>query len=371
MPAAKKKPATDAQKELTALRKKGDKLAKVLQDAHGADLVRESKERVRYQPRNVYASQWHPCTRNLALNLLRWENRPPFGPDALNRMEFGVQVEDFLLRRLSSAGRSAKVKFTIAGQQERIEIKDRNGRVIITGKKDCSIVFGKDREGHPTEVKWGDAVRNVTDIEGFARSVWARKYPYQLLAYLYGKGIQLGFMLLPKMAGLDPIPVVLEDHLDKMEDFVARATEAMDSAAKISTLGRPATPAELEQFLPLCITDAAECGRCWHYNLNCFPATMGGLGGDILPDDIEEAIEMYNSTRDAHLAHTRAGKRVKEATRGKPIALAGKYYVEGKWQGQTVYTIPDKIKAKYQGFVDKYAWKWTAKLLQKRGEKKK
>ena len=329
-------------------------LARVLKDAWNHHLVAENEKRGSWRPKNVYASQSHPCVRNMALNMIDPEARPPLEANSLNRMLFGREVEDFVLRELNIAGKYSTPKFQVVGQQERIEIRDRNGRVVITGKKDFGVKFDGIQRVCPGEIKFGDAVVRIEELGDFEHGRWTRSMPKQLMSYMFGTGEPLGFLILPKLKGFHPIPVLLEDHLDKMEEFLTDATTAVDAKeAWEAAVESGASEEDKQSVLPPFIDDKSECASCDHFNRSCFPDTDYGEGIQVLPESVGVDLDIMARTKEAHREYEKAERNVSPKLKGIPQALAGEFIITGKWQRGSM-PCPDKT---HRVKVEEYSWR--------------
>lgn len=281
----------------------------------------------------VYASAWRPCERRMTLEMTVPHELPPFKADVLARFRRGNDRERDLLADLSRIGRDADPAFDVIGQQERFELRDRQGRVAIVGKVDARLKVGGGATSAPVEVKaWApQLVDRIERFEDLFEQPWTRSGGYQLLSYLYATNQPFGFMLLDR-AGLPlPLPVELEPHLDRMEDFLSKAERALDHQ-------RAGT---LPDFL---VGDTAECQRCGFYGSTCNPP-ISSAGVTVLTDPELEA----NLTRRAELEpagkeYAALDKRIKKQLRGIEHAIAGPFLIEGTWGKSSTLDLPDDVE---------------------------
>src|SRR5206468_3703875 len=90
----------------------------------------------------VYASGWTKCTRQMVLEMTHGDLHPAWTAEQLANFGRGTQREVDLLVRLAMVGKQNKPSFSVIQQQERFELKDRKGRILIVGKTDATLNFG-------------------------------------------------------------------------------------------------------------------------------------------------------------------------------------------------------------------------------------
>lgn len=281
----------------------------------------------------VYASQWRACDRRMVLDLVEGDKLPPWDAETLARFERGRDRERDLLATLTRVGRDAEPPFQVIGQQERFELKDRKGRIAITGKVDARLEVNGARA--PLECKaWHpNLVAKIEQYSDLFNNPWTRSGGYQLLAYLYGAGEPMGFLLLDRSGLPRLLPVELDVHLDRVEEFLTRAEQALDH--------RDAGT------LPACITDAAECGRCSWYGAVCQPPTRSE-GAVVLTDpELEAALERRHELDTATTEYDALDKQIKARLRGVESGICGHFAISGKWGKKTSVELPADIKAQY------------------------
>jgi hypothetical protein len=312
-------------------------IAASIQTAWAAYLTRSSRSALPH--RTVYASAWRACVRRMVYEMAAPQNLPPFPAHVLARFRRGDDRERDLLADLSRMGRDSDPPFAIVGQQERFELKDRKGRIAISGKVDARIQINGRRP--PLECKaWSPF---VTDrIERFSdlfENPWTRSGAYQLLSYLFGAGEAFGFLLLDRSGLPKLIPVELDDeNLERVEDFLTRAQRAIDGLEALDAGG------DLPPFLE---NDPAECKRCPFYGGTCNPP-LAAEGSVILTDpDLEAALARREELDAAATEYDRIDKRIKEQLRGVEHGIAGSFVINGKYSKSSRVELPADLKAKY------------------------
>jgi hypothetical protein len=288
---------------------------------------------VSQQPRaNVWASQWRPCDRRMVYDLIG-APRLPLPADVQARMRRGSDRERDLLIDMARVGRFAEPQFDVIGQQEHFQLRDRKGRVAISGKVDARLTVEGARA--PLEVKtWSPfVVDRIETFEDVFESPWTRTGGFQLLAYLFGAAEPFGFLLLDR-AGLPKlIPVELDPHLDRMEDFLARAERALDH--------RDAGT------MPNFLDDSDECKRCDYYGHTCNPPLSADVTQVLTDPELEAAIARREELKRAGKEYLDLDAQIKKQLRGIEHAVIGPFVIEGKWGKQTRVDLPADLKKQY------------------------
>lgn len=274
---------------------------------------------------HTWASGWRPCSRAMALDLLHPEDAE-FDEQSYARMAFGDVFEVAVRTRLEQGGLYPGSRFTVQAQQERFQLRgqagagEAAGQVVITGKIDGKIRF----EGGPSvpfECKAGESVKRIYSLEGLLRSPWASRYLYQLLAYLLGNGEPLGLFVLHSGGIPTLIPVLLEEHLDRAEQFLSAA----EAAWRVKHAGAP---------LPLVSSNPEHCLRCDHRGKSCAPPWYSGEGPYVSTDpELEALVDQMVEHEEAAAKHAEASKRVKDLCRKKPLVLIGRHTLTGRPHG--------------------------------------
>lgn len=277
---------------------------------------------------NVYASSYRECDRRMVLDMTDGEKLKPFSPETLAKFRRGNDRERDLLADLAKIGRNCSPSFELEGQQERFELKDRKGRVVITGKVDARLKFQtavRGRSRVPLEVKaWHpNLTAKVEKFEDLFNNRWTKAGAYQLLSYLYGSEEPVGFLLLDKSGIPTVIPVELYEHIDRMERFLRKAERAMDHKEAGT--------------LPDFTTDAEECKVCDFFGSVCNPPVKTGAGAAIITDpetvtSVERFVELRAKLQEMGLEEYEALEAwTKKEFRGITMGLAGGVLIQGKW----------------------------------------
>jgi len=282
---------------------------------------------------HVYASAYRACERRMALELRSPDQQLPFSADVLAKFRRGADRERELLIDATRVGRFAHPEFQIANQQERFVLKDRKGRVAITGKVDARIRTAD--QNAPLEVKaWSQfLVDQIETFDDLFESPWTRSGAYQLLAYLYGSGEPYGYLLLDRSGLPRLIPVELEQHLDAMEDFLARAERVLDH--------------HFAGTLPDFLDDPVECQRCPFFGHTCNPPTASGMADVLTDPELEVLLERRERVKAAARDFDDYDKQVKTRLRGVLRGIVGPFHIRGKWGNQSRVELPADLKKQY------------------------
>jgi hypothetical protein len=283
---------------------------------------------------HVYASAWRLCERRMAYELAMPVPLPPWPPEVLARFRRGDDRERDLLADLTRIGRDADPPFKVIGQQERFELKDHKSRVAIVGKVDARLEVAGTRP--PLEVKaWHP---NIVDrVETFAdlfENPWTRSGAYQLLAYLFGAAEPFGFLLLDRNGIPKLLPVVLDENLDRVEEFLSRAERVLDHLAA----------GTLPDYLQ---DDAAECRRCAWYGHTCNPPLTANAATLLSDPDLEAALEQRERLKGAAKEFDELDKDIKRRLRGVEHGIAGAFEIVGTWGKQSRVELPADLKKQY------------------------
>lgn len=308
------------------------RLASAIETAWGAFLMRDRRPAAPHP--YVYASGFVACDRRMVLDMTQPQDKPPFPAEVLARFRRGDDRERDLLSDLARIGRDADPSFQVVGQQERFELKDRKGRVAIVGKVDARLRVGA--ASAPLEVKaWAPhLVDRIERFEDLFEQPWTRSGGYQLLAYLYATNQPFGFMLLDRSGLPLPLPVELDPHLDRLEDFLTRAEHAIDHREA----------GTLPDFLS---GNPAECQRCPFYGTACQPP-IAGAGVQVLTDpELEAALARREELQAAAKEYDRLDTRIKKQLRGVEQGIAGPFFISGTWGKQSRLELPETLKAQY------------------------
>ena len=317
-------------------------LASAIESAHEKWIVAVSQKPASesgepYIQSNVWASQLGSCARQMFYNLLYSNERKPWSPEQLANFRRGKDRERDIVADLKRIGRESTPAFEVVEEESRVILKDRKGRICITGKVDLKIRFAdmdRNAPAIPAEVKsWSPfMLQRVHSFADLMDNRFTRKGATQLLAYMFGTGQESGLMILDRNGIPMYLPVNLWDHAHRIEAALQRAEAALDAKE-----GGPE---------PDYTSDVEECGICQFYGSRCTPPSMSSKGASIVTDEeVIQLLESRDRTEEAATEYDRADKALKQRFRGTELAVAGDFLLEGKFGKSSKTVVPPEYEA--------------------------
>jgi CRISPR/Cas system-associated exonuclease Cas4 (RecB family) len=270
----------------------------------------------------------HPCERYLVYSVTNWADRKPHAPEVEFIFEGGRAVEELAIKDLEGAG------FKVYRPEPDKAIMESRPR--ITGHIDIRVDFG-DGQVYTGEIKGLNSIDfdRLNTVEDFFKSKkpWIKKYPAQLMTYLYIKGEEEGFFYLKSIPRFQPkiIPVKLD--LEYMESILQK-TERVEKHIKEGTF-------------PDQIDDPDTCENC-AFNHVCLP-NINREGIEFIVD--EEFIDLLQRREELKpLAHEfdEVDKQVKDKLSKKERVLAGDYLIKGSMVTRKASVIKESTYMKYK-----------------------
>jgi len=345
-------------------------LAGVIRAAMTAELI-DAEQRPRDTRDYVYASGFHPCVKRMVLDMVAGDKKPPWEPHRLAGFRMGKQRENDVRLWLEAAGRYGDPKFEVFGKDMVARFyhdNDPRQRKLISGKIDGALRFATGEVG-VIETKWLApwTVGKVHTYADLLRSPWTRAAAYQGAEYLWAppEGFAWDFVwfVLGVHGDLPHIvPATLADVTPFADEFLSKAEEAVawrdlvaDGDASVDQVPLP--------------KDLEVCHGCWALGSMCFPPQVAAEGAHLeLNEDRIAAVERWAELKEATKEGKALWEKLKRWYRGREMVVVGDHVFTGKWQGQTVYDIPDEVKAKYRGFNPQYQFKLNHQAVVKRTE---
>lgn len=225
---------------------------------------RLSHKRSKYQPKNCTASGLVECLKERYHAIIDWKSKPISDDWLQARFEEGNEQERRILIKLLSNG------FEISDNQHRFEIKDRSGRVILTGRIEGKIKY--EGKYYPFEIKSmnPNIYAGIDKLEDFEKYSHTQKYPKQLMSYMYNESCDEGFFIITDCLGHFKIITVKLDYA-MMEKEIQNCTFVQDCVDK--------------KCPPPFTDNKALCRKCWAAKTCCFPAMDFGEGMQVINDD--------------------------------------------------------------------------------------
>jgi len=291
------------------------------------------------------ASNIGDCDLEIYHQVVDWDRRPLPPPDLQARFEEGIRQERAVIGELVEMG------FDVRESQRPFEIKDRDGLILCTGHIDGMIHY--EGENVVFEVKSLDpnVFARIDSVADFQRYTWARRYPRQIMLYLYARGDPHGLFVVTDCKGhWKLLPVNLEDHLDECESLLQRLR-------RIVLAIRDHDPGRL---MPC--GDPEICRGCWCMAAGLCQPDLAGAGQYRPIDDVEIAAALDRMAELAEAAdeYRALEKRVKDAFKaaGEGLYIAGDWLVEVRQQQRRTYKVPEEIRAKYASSSTAILVKW-------------
>jgi ferredoxin len=262
----------------------------------------------KYSSKNCIASGLGDCLRERYYSICEYESKPSPDEWLMARFEEGNEQERRILVKLLSNG------FDIVDNQHRFEIKDREGRVILSGRIEGKIKFqGK---YYPFEIKSmnPNIYAGIDTLDDFAKYSHTKKYPKQLQSYMFSENVDEGFFIITDCLGhFKIIPVYLDYNM--MEQELQNCTIVMNHV--------------WEGIPPQFTSDRSLCRKCWACKTVCFPSADFGEGVTVM-DEPELALDLKRRDElDVQRKEYEAiDKRVKERLKESP----GLHAICDKWE---------------------------------------
>jgi len=338
--------------------------ADAIQQAYESFIETEERRSLQGARSHVYASAWSACTRSMALDMLVPDARPQFPVDTLANFRRGNDRARDLKADMTRVGRLCNPPFDVVGAEERFELRDKKGRVVIVGKVDFRLKFVGQKGSAPVETKsWHpNLIQNVKTFEDLFSNRWTRKGAMQLLSYLLATNEPVGFMLLDRPGIPRSIEVRLFDHLERVEDFLRRAEIAQDAreaVMKAEAIGIDRSMSIVQAaLLPPFVDDPSECRSCSFFGSACNPPLSYDGASIITQDEVLAQIEQHETLKpgkgEYDDVHDDLAEYLKRMTpkefkgRNKKQIIAGAFLIECGWGKNSTLDIPEEEAKRYR-----------------------
>lgn len=293
-------------------------------------IIESKRKKIKIMPQHVTRASeiGHPCTRYLVYSITNWADRKPHAPEVEFIFEGGRAVEDLAIKDLEEAGFRV---YRPEPDKALMELKP-----AISMHLDVRVDFGDGivRTGEIKGLNILDFDRLNTLQDFFnSKKPWIKKYPAQLMTYLYGKGEEEGFFYLKSIPRFQPkiIPVKLD--LEYMESILQK-TERVEAHIKAKTL-------------PDQIDDSATCEHC-PFNHICLPAVLREGLEFIDDDELLELLERRDSLKEASDEYREVDELVKKRFNKRPKLCIGDYLITGTMVHKKEYTVKEQDYIQYR-----------------------
>lgn len=267
-------------------------------------------KRTQYYSRNCIASNLGDCLKERYHSIIDGDKKPMADVWLQARFEEGNEQERRLLVKLLTLG------FDFVEGQKRFEIKDRSDRVILTGRIEGKIKF--QGEYYPFEIKSmnPNIYEGIDKLEDFQKYSHTKKYPKQLMSYMFSENVDEGLFIITDCLGHFKIITINLDYV-MMEQEMQNCTIVMNHVD--------------QKMPPAFIQDKSVCRKCWACKTACFPALDFGEGIQVIDDD-ELAVDLKRRDTLAPLSKEfdSLDKRIKERFKETPglHALCGNFEIQ-------------------------------------------
>jgi len=276
----------------------------------------------------------HPCERYLVYSITNWIDKTPYKPELQFIFEGGNAIEDLAINDFVEAG------YKVYRPEPDKAIAE--SRPTITGHIDIRVDFGYGKV-YTGEIKglskydWDGL--NCLDDFFKSKKVYIRKYPAQLMTYLYIKGEDKGFFYLKSIPAFQPKLIWIDLDYGYMESILQK-TERIENHVKNKTL-------------PPQIDDYSICENCGFLHL-CLPEIKRQAMEIIDDEELESMLKRWDELKPQAKEYDVLDKQLKESFRGSERLMIGPYMITGKLIERKAY-IPKPVEAssywKYQ--IDK------------------
>lgn len=260
---------------------------------------------------NRASAMGDPCLRKLVYYRTSWEQMLPHSIDLQYIFDEGNEQETSLTIELQEALRKKNMQFI--GQQQGINIEGTQ----ISGRIDGKIVYNN--QYFPTDIKTSSPViwDNLKCTEDFDKYPWTKKYPAQLLIYMYADNLEGGmFLLKNKSTGkLKQFNLVLSDWLGYVEELLQKDRQIQDHVKN--------------KTLPEKVNDPECCKGCAFEHI-CGPdLEFKGIEFDDNPE-IESKLQRLSELKPLVSEYNKIDRQLKPMVEGRSFSC-GLFLVEGKW----------------------------------------
>lgn len=264
----------------------------------------------------------HPCERYLVYNRTQWEKKQLYKVETQFIFDHGNLVEEEAIQELKDAG------LDILEQQRAFEINSKGEK--ITGHLDLKISNGNGR-AYPCEIKglghwdW----QKLNTLEDFHKSTksWIRKYPAQLMLYLYGTNSEQGlFYIKDKQAPHMPKEIWVTLDYGYVEELLQKALR-INSHVDNKTL-----PDRMSY-------EHNTCKYCPFLHM-CLPDQDHGEGIELNNDtDLLDMLNKRAELSENYKEYKKIDEDIKEKVNGHPQIICGNWHITGNMVQKKEYTV--------------------------------
>jgi radical SAM protein with 4Fe4S-binding SPASM domain len=288
--------------------------------------IRDGKrKKIKVYPQHVVRASeiGHDCERYLVYSITNWQDKSPYDVGLQFVFDGGNLVEDLAINDFIEAG------FKVYRPEPDKAIAE--ARPAITGHIDVRVDFG---DGKPVtgEIKGlnkydFDSLNCLQDFFT-SKKVHIRKYPAQLMTYLYMKGEERGFFYLKSIPGFQPKIIWIDLDYSYMESILQK-TERIEEHIKNKTL-------------PDQINDYDICQRCGFLHICLPPCKVKALEfeEDFVAERLDKLASLGESIEPLQEEYDEIYKEIKALAIQKERFMAGNWLVVNKKIEKKAFTAP-------------------------------
>jgi len=290
------------------------------------------KKQIKNYPchKNRASSIGDPCMRRLVLDRVAWEHKQKNSVELQMVFEEGNLHEGKILKDLTDAG------FQVIEQQ--VSYVDKSSG--ITGHIDAVVVH--EEKSVPIEIK-SCAPHIFMALKGYPQNKyfeamtdlgkkyhWLKKYPAQIMIYLFAKGVESGIVLFKNKSNGQLKQFTVEIDLIYLDHLFKKSAKINEYVSRIEKNQIEMENGSADKYLPERINEKDLCQSC-NFNHICLPDIK--FGPDLKINDnpiFEKLIERWVAEKEHNAGYDKLNKELNEMCRGVENVIVGKYHITGK-----------------------------------------
>jgi len=280
--------------------------------------------------KNRASSIGDPCMRRLVLDRVAWEHKQKHSVSLQMVFEEGNLHEGKVLKDLTEAG------FIIIEQQ--VSYQDKSSG--ITGHIDAIVVH--EGKSVPIEIKscaphifmalkdypqdkYLDAMEDLGK-----RYPWLKKYPAQIMIYLFAKSAETGIVLFKNKSNGQLKQFNVELDLIYVDFLFKKSHQINSYVERIENNQINIENGSADKYLPDRINEKEHCEGC-NFNHICLPDIKFGPSLTIKDSPIfEKMIDRWVVEKHQNSGYDKLNKEVNQLCKGVENIIVGKYHITGK-----------------------------------------
>ena len=290
-----------------------------------------------YPRRNSILSDISECDRQMVYSVLEWEKKPLAGPDLQARFEAGKGFERDVVRELLDLG------FDFEKSQLPVQIKNRNGEIIATGKIDGMIKF--EGVSIPVEIKsmHPQVFQTIKSAEDFQKKPYLRKYTRQLQTYMLGNSCEWGLFIVGDLLGnWKLLPIALD--YGEAEAILQRLERVHEAIKK-------------KEYPNRIVYDQSICGKC-PFSTICLQDVVNTEAEFVDSVEMDSQIERHEELKPLASEYDSIHENLKESFKGKSkVIVNGRWLIQSIPSKRTTYELPKEVEEEISEIKKQYAVK--------------